>query len=358
MRLSVLYPLFAAALGAKSQDSIPPVRVSGYVECYYTYDPGSPGSVRQPFFVSHNRHGSFNLNLGFLQVDYSNSKVRGTLSLMAGTYAGDNLASEPFYYRNVKDAFAGVRLSRTTETWLDAGIFPSHIGFESAVGLECGTLTRSMAADNTPYYESGLRLSHRSGQRDWYLTLLVLNGWQRMQPQYASTVPAFGTQLLWTKTDRLRLNWSTYAGNQGPAGKGPWRFYSNLYAEVRASKRTFLTIGFDAGMQQMVIHGSAYNGWYSPQLVLRQMLGEKFAVAARSELFYDPNYTVINVSVPGGPFGFRTAGHSVNFDYLPARNAMLRIEARALNSLDRVFVNNRTPAYDNYFFTAAVCVAF
>jgi hypothetical protein len=35
---------------------------------------------------------------------------------------------------------------------------PSHIGFESAIGKDCATLTRSILADNSPYYEAGVKI--------------------------------------------------------------------------------------------------------------------------------------------------------------------------------------------------------
>ena len=41
--------------------------------------------------------------------------------------------------------------------WIDAGIFFSHIGSESWISRDNPTNTRSLAADFTPYYETGIR---------------------------------------------------------------------------------------------------------------------------------------------------------------------------------------------------------
>ena len=64
---------------------------------------------------------------------------------------------------------------------ITAGIFTSHIGFESAVSKDCWTLTRSILADNSPYYESGARLTYTSNNNKWLISALALNGWQRIQ---------------------------------------------------------------------------------------------------------------------------------------------------------------------------------
>lgn len=59
------------------------------------------------------------------------------------------------------EANAGVKLSKKKELWLMQGSCPANIGFESAIGKDCWNLTRSMLADNTPYYEAGARVSYR-----------------------------------------------------------------------------------------------------------------------------------------------------------------------------------------------------
>nr|WP_290930803.1 outer membrane beta-barrel protein [Haliscomenobacter sp.] len=57
---------------------------------------------------------------------------------------------------------------------------PSHIGFESAIGKDCWNLSRSILAENSPYYETGVRLSLNSANGKWYAAAMLLNGWQRM----------------------------------------------------------------------------------------------------------------------------------------------------------------------------------
>jgi hypothetical protein len=189
--------------------------VSAFADCYYAYDFDRPtGRTRTPIFYNYNRHDEVNLNLGVLGVSYNTAGVRGNVALMAGTYAMYNLASEPVVFRNVYEANAGMRISKA-DTWIDAGIMPSHIGFETVKSTDCWTLTRSIVADNSPYYETGARLSHRTADGRLYMALLYLNGWQRIQRLPGRRLPSVGSQLTWTGHDRLTLNWSAYAGDAG-----------------------------------------------------------------------------------------------------------------------------------------------
>lgn len=57
---------------------------------------------------------------------------------------------------------------------------PSHLGFESAVGIDCWNLTRSILAENSPYYETGIKLNYTNKKQDLYIAFHLLNGWQKI----------------------------------------------------------------------------------------------------------------------------------------------------------------------------------
>ena len=81
---------------------IPSLKISGYLETYYSYDFNQPENNTRPgFFYSHNRHNEVALNLGLIKANYDNGMVRGNLALMAGTYANANLAGEPGTLKNI-----------------------------------------------------------------------------------------------------------------------------------------------------------------------------------------------------------------------------------------------------------------
>ncbi len=169
------------------------LKVSGYVETYCAYDFGNPENHTRPgFMYSHNRHNEVNLNLGFVKLAYASKKVRSNLALMTGTYANANLSAEPGVLKNVYEANAGVKISTKKNVWVDAGIFASHIGFESAIGKDCWTVTRSILADNSPYFETGAKISYTSDDEKLFASALILNGWQRIQRIDGNNTPAFG----------------------------------------------------------------------------------------------------------------------------------------------------------------------
>ena len=141
---------------------------SSYLEVYYTYDFNKPTTHTRPSFIySHNRHNEFNLNLGFVKANYTGEKFRANLALAGGTYMNANYVAEPGVLKNIFEANAGIRLHKKRNLWLDAGIFPSHIGFESALSKDCWNLTRSILADNSPYFEAGAKLTYTSDDGKW-----------------------------------------------------------------------------------------------------------------------------------------------------------------------------------------------
>ena len=149
-------------LSAQTDSTQKPFTFLGYVETYYGYDFGKPqNNLRPSFFYNHTHHNQVNVNLVFVKFAYAKNRLRFNIAPMLGTYSQTNLAGEPFYLRQIFEANIGVKLLNKKELWLDAGVFPSHIGFESAISKDCATLSRSMVAENTPYFETGLKLSYQ-----------------------------------------------------------------------------------------------------------------------------------------------------------------------------------------------------
>ncbi|TDE27701.1 porin [Flavobacterium ranwuense] len=329
---------------------------SGYVETYYSYDFGNPDNhVRPGFIYSHNKHNELNLNLGLVKVNYAKDNIRGNFALMAGTYAEYNLAAEQDLLQNVYEANIGVKISAAHNLWVDAGIMPSHIGFESAIGKDCMTLTRSILADNSPYYETGVKIGYTSKSEKWYLAAMYLNGWQRIQKVEDNQTPAFGTQITYKPTSKTTLNWSTYVGNEQPDNDRKWRYFNNFYGQFKVTEKTSVIAGFDIGSQQSANKSDKYDIWFSPILIAQYKPTAKIQLAARGEYYQDKKGVII---ATGTPNGFKTYGFSANFDYLVTENLMFRVEARNLNSKDAVFLKDNLPSNDNLFLTTSLAISF
>ncbi|MEI7581091.1 porin [Runella sp.] len=342
-------------LVAQTTDSTAKLTVSGYVEGYYSYDFNQPATNdRPPFVYSHNRHNEFNVNLGFIKAAYADERIRGNVALMVGTYANANLAAEPGTLRNIFEANAGIKLSKTKNVWLDAGVFASHIGFESAISKDCWTLTRSLMADNTPYYETGAKIGYTSDNEKWFLSGLVLNGWQQMRRTDGNTRLAVGTQITFKPTGKVTLNSSTFLGGR-PDNSNRTRFFHNLYGIFQLSEKLGLTADFDYGVDQRQTGSSTYDAWASWVAILKYQLSSKVGVAGRIENYTDRKGLVIATPTPKG---FQTTGYSVNLDYAPISNALWRIEARRINSKDAVFEKEGQPTNHTFTLTTSLAISF
>lgn len=358
MRKLLLIVLILASIHCFAQtDSIQnSISINGYVETYYTYDFSNPSEQNRPGFVySHNRHNEVNLNLGLIKTAYVNEKVRANLALMTGTYANANLAAEPGVLKNIFEANAGVKISKSKNIWVDAGIFPSHIGFESAIAKDCWNLTRSILADNSPYYESGMKVTYTTDNQKWIISGLILNGWQRIQRVPGNNTPSIGHQINFKPNSRLSLNSSSFIGSDTPDSVRKMRYFHNFYGQFQLTDKFGLILGFDIGTQEKSKNTSKYDTWYSPVLILKYSASNKVSISARAEYYSDAKGVIINT---GTINGFQTYGYSINLDYQLLDNAVCRIEGRGFSSKDDIFILNNKRSTNNYFLTTSLAISF
>lgn len=332
----------------------PTISLSGFIDIFYAFDFNKPvaSDYRQPFLFNHNRHNEFNLNLGLLQLGVEHAKYRGNLALQAGTYAEDNYAAEQDLLKHVFEANAGISLNRQNSLWLDAGIFGSHIGFESAISTENPTLTRSLLAENSPYFLTGAKISYEP-TGNWLLAALITNGWQRIRRVQGNSLPSFGTQVSYTKADFYILNWSTLIGTNDPDISRRMRYFNNFYGQFLLSPSFTVTAGFDIGFQQQQRHSSTYHRWWSPVLITQYKASEQWAVALRAEQYAD-EYSVIIANQSPDPF--RATGFSANIDYNPLKHIVCRLEARWLQSPSHIFQKENSFEKHNAFVVGSMAV--
>ena len=281
--------------------------------------------------------------------------MRASLALGAGSYMNANLASEPGVLKNIYEANAGIKIAHSRDLWIDAGIFASHIGFESAIGKDCWNLTRSILAENSPYYESGVKLSYTSPDQQWFLSVLLLNGWQRIQRPDGNTTPAAGTQVTWKPSGKVVLNYSTFIGNDKPDSLRRMRYFNDFYGIFQLSGKWAFTAGIDYGLEQKA-RGSSMNTWYAPVLLVKFAPDDKNTLAARGEYYSDPDGVIVST---GTPNGFKTFGWSVNYDRRIIPNAVWRIEIRSFNGKDRYFLKrNDSNTANDVFITTSLAIGF
>lgn len=347
-----------ALVNAQEQEpaQAPKVTFSGYAEVFYSYDFNQPDNhIRQAFLYTYNRHNEVNLNLGLVKANYSRENMRANLALMVGTYPQDNLSAEQDLLKNVSEANIGFKISKTKNIWIDAGIMPSHIGWESAIGKDNLTLTRTIAAENSPYFETGAKISYTSDNGKFFLSGLVLNGWQRIARPEGNQTLAFGHQLTYQFSDKFSVNSSSFVGNDKPTDDKRMRYFHDLYANFKLGEKWSGFAGFDAGFEQKSKGSDSYNSWYSPNLLLNYAITDKTKVGGRVEYYNDKNGVIINSATPNG---FETFGYSLNVDHQIHKNVLWRTEARGFSSRDKIFTKDNIPESTNFFITTSLSAWF
>lgn len=315
-----------------AQDSISKVKIdiSGYIDTYYSYDFDQPESkYKQPFLYSYNRQNSFNINIALLRASISYENVYAKISTHAGTYVEDNYNSEIVKYLN--EAYLGVFLNKSKSTTLEAGILPSYIGFESAISHVNLTATRSIIAEGSPYYMTGVKLNHQFNDK-WSLAGLVTNGWQHIEKPKSDIIPSFGTQLVYKPNSKNTINWSTFLGKEAYNGEFNMRYFSNLYWDATWNAKWHSIFGFDYGIQDVSSNNDEKATWFSPIMITQYAINSKWQMAHRIEYYQDEKNAIISSLFP-----FETIGNSINFDFLPNSKFKIRMEGKWYHATENIF---------------------
>ncbi|RZK30081.1 MAG: porin, partial [Hymenobacter sp.] len=332
-----------------------PLTYYAFVDGYYGIDFNHPNTnVRPGFLYSHNRQNEFTINQGLVGVRYDDGRVRGAVGLHAGSYVSANYAAEDQVFKHIYEAYAGFR--PFAKAWLDVGVFGSHIGFESALSKDNWTLTRSLMAENSPYYESGARFTYEADPK-LTLTALVLNGWQNIRE--TNQAKALGTQLQWKPTAKILINSSTFYGNEQPTDSVVRRrYFHNFYITYAATERLSLAVVFDVGKQQSA-QRRGYDTWHAGSAFVKYKLSDLFSATLRGE-YYNADRGVLINSISPAPTEarFLAGGTSLNLDYLPAPNVAFRVEGRYLRAQNSIFQHDTNTSRNYGNVTTSIALSF
>ncbi|MFN3405054.1 MAG: outer membrane beta-barrel protein [Cytophagaceae bacterium] len=297
--------------------------VNIFGDIYYSADWSSPASVRRPFFlVSHSRNNHVAVNNTLINVNFTDTNFRAAVGFHSGSYAEENYAYEPVMTRFIFQAQAGIRLYE--KIWLDAGVFPSYIGFESALSIENPTLTRSLTAENSPYYFSGARITRESDKLT--LGVYLLNGWQRIVND--NNELALGTHIKYSLNKNWSVNSGSFIGKTGVDSLKSLRLFHDLYVAGNINDKLKLWILSDIGFQENW-QTENYESWWGSTFVVQYLFNPTFRTSARYEYFSDENYSVITT---GSSLPFRISGLSLNLDFFRTENICFRIEGKYYQS--------------------------
>lgn len=360
----------ALAQGAAT-DSIPRVTFGAFVDGYFAWDMGKPVSLDRSFaggalFTTQPaRHNEFNVNLAFAEVRLEAPHYRGRFALQTGTsvqsnYSGEptsGIVSGPGLAQLIQEAVVGVKVR--DNLWVDGGIFYSHMGMESWASRDNVTYTRSLVADYSPYYQSGVKATWTPSSR---LTAQfdLVNGWQNISEN--NTGKAAGMRLDYAVTPTSTLSYYNLFSNE--AG-GRLRVFNGIGAR-HTSGRITLVGEFDAGSQSRPPGMNGSSSWFGWTAIARIQTSPSVSLVGRVEGYSDRDRVIVATGVrPAGAAtidnpALRATGASFGVDVAPYPRVLWRSELRGWQNTEAVFPDgaNTTPSKQSAFVVMSLALSF
>lgn len=331
-----------SAQTAGAADTSIKVTFGAFVDAAYAYDRNTPTSRDRAFTTQPARHNEFNVNLAFVEANVTGPRVRGRLALQAGTSVQSNYAAEPQQgsvsgpelARLLQEAYVGYQV--TPSLWVDGGVFFSNMGMEGWVSRDNPVYTRSLVADFSPYYSTGVRATWQATPR---LTarLDVVNGWQNISE--SNDDKSVGVRLDFAATANTGLSYYGYAGNEPGARL---RLFNGVGIKSRLADKLDVMAQLDAGAQDRADStsnsSSGRSTWYGGMLIGRLWVTPRWAVTGRVERYADTDQVII---VTGSADPFRANSVSLGVDVRPEARVLWRSEVRAYQADRAVFPDRR-----------------
>ena len=342
-------------------DTTVTVTFGGFVDVYGAYDTGRPRSLDRAFTTQAVRHNEFNVNLAFVEAVVSGPRVRGRLALQTGTSVQANYSGEPRIGsvsgpelgRLIQEAYVGYQV--TPALWVDAGVFFSNVGMEGWVSRDNPIYTRSLVADYSPYYSSGVRATWQVSSRVSVRADLV-NGWQNISE--SNEDKALGARVDFAVTPSTTLSWYGLAGNEPGARL---RLYNGVGIKTRPTTSFEVTAELDAGREEApdsIGTNAPARTWYGGMLIARWTVSPRSAVVGRLERYVDDDQVILSTGIANP---LRANGASIGFDFKPASRLLWRSEARVLRNPTAVFPDRHASggvAKRNTVFVSSLALTF
>ena len=282
---------------------------------------------------------------------------RNDYSVYKGQYQLDNV------YRYLAEANAGYHFNVLHGINVDAGMFMSYIGLNSYYQVENWEYQASYTSDNTPWFFNGMRVQIFATKK-LKIEPWVINGWQSYGT--FNQQPGVGGNITWCPNENIKMLTNDYYGSDAAGLPGRKRFHSDNSLMIRyynnpkakgISKMAFSLTG-DIGFER----GDGVNGFTSdpvkgPAQYFASVMfynrtwfhKDHFAWTFGGGYMTNPGrYLVLAPTGDASPFpnpnnptqlagthpfsenpGDQFSGWdcSTNFDWMPNRHILFRIEA-------------------------------
>ena len=273
--------------------------------------------------------------LNFVSTSFacSYNEWKGEISGIIGTYVDKNLAHEQGILKNIGSLWAACEILNNTE--ILAGIYPSHIGLESPSSFDCINPSRSIVADNSPYYQSGIRIRHHSS--DEYYSLHVLNGWQRSGIDSLGLLPAMGYDYF-SRNKSFNYVLSGFFGEIQHHQQQVFRAYQHIGGTYHVDDKFTISGSIDMAFQEYHDH---YAWMIAPLLMAQWNIMKSWTINGRMEYYHDPNALIVSTNN-----GLSGLGYSFGMDWMPFSQIKVRCEYRVIDEMR----NDKEYEHDASFF--------
>ncbi|MGQ0647734.1 MAG: outer membrane beta-barrel protein, partial [Gemmatimonadaceae bacterium] len=342
-------------LGAQSAADSVTVQFGAFVDAYHAFDVNRPVARDRAFTTQPARHNEFNVNLAYVEATVSGPRVRARFAAQFGTSVQANYLGEPRIgafsghdvARFIQEAVVGVKVSE--HLWIDGGIHLSHIGSESWISRDNLTYTRSMIADYSPYYQSGVKLTWQA-LPTLTMHVNVVNGWQNISETNGDK--AIGGRIDWAVSPQATLSVYNLIGNEAPDSvDSQLRLFQGASLKLAPIRGVTVLGTFDVGTQD---RGDENSSWYGGALIARVQASPRVAFVGRLETYHDRDQVII---VTGGD-PMRATGGSFGVDVVPAPRVLWRTEARAMSNSGAIFPDRDGVSTRNAFVVSSLAVTF
>ena len=345
----LLVTLFLFQL-VNAQDSLPKkdsssFSIRGYIDAYYGLHSDPTSTKRVPYFVTSNANNQININVAFIELAYTSKRVRAKLTPGFGSYFNENYSNETATFKHLMEAWAGVKLFKQKDIWLDAGILPSPYTNETTISKDHICYTRALAGEYVPYYLMGAKLSVPVGKK-WMLYAAYYNGWQQITD--LNNKPAGGIQAEFRPNDKHLINLDAYAGDEQSVFNPSYRnrYFVDAYWLYNMNGKWSASACAYFGTQQMVQQSAFEKNWFQINAAVRYTTKQAWSFGLRSEYFSDEN----SVLLPNSNNGLATTAlfsNTLSLGKAIQNNALVRLEGRQFIAPNKVFgtTQNSNSAY-------------
>jgi len=324
-----------AEQAAPAPDDPRRIDISGFVDIVYAYNFNKPADHANWFAgvgTSAKRDNEFVINL--TQVDFVMAPKPVGFHLAVGygnslevVHAAEvrGVATHPDVWRNLVKASIQYQTQVGKGLLVEAGVYPSHIGFEAFQTKDNWNYTRSWLGEQSPYYQTGVKFAYPLGQ-GWSTQVHLLNGWQVIADNNR------GKSLGWQfgyAADKVSLSFNGIVGPEQPDNDHDLRTLLDTVAVWKVSPSVSLAASVDVAREERPVGDDI--GWFGVGLYGRLApAGSRTAFALRAEYYDDEDG-----AISGTPQTLKEV--TLTLEHRPVERLILRIEGRYDRSTADVF---------------------